>query len=146
MSVNTFSKRTEIDLRSIQLRSILVWTAPYGSAMDPLFPCKMKYLPPIRLLSVTLIARGGGRESQNNACSQNNNLAQLEIVNVCYLLFYIVYSRFNTAYAESYFLLYVFVFVCFRVPKLVEFFRSPYRYSVSFPVTPFARGALVSIY
>ena len=28
MSVNTFSKRTEIDLRSIQLRSILVWTAP----------------------------------------------------------------------------------------------------------------------
>ena len=28
MSVNTFSKRTEADLRSIQLRSILVWTAP----------------------------------------------------------------------------------------------------------------------
>ena len=28
MSVNTFSKRTEIDLRSIQLRSILVWMAP----------------------------------------------------------------------------------------------------------------------
>ena len=36
MSVNTFSKRTEIDLRSIQLRAILVWMAPncaviYGS-------------------------------------------------------------------------------------------------------------------
>ena len=31
MSVNTFSKRTEIDLRSIQLRSILVWTAPKSS-------------------------------------------------------------------------------------------------------------------
>ena len=28
MSVNTFSKRTEIDLRSIQLRSILVRIAP----------------------------------------------------------------------------------------------------------------------
>ena len=28
MSMNTFSKRTEIDLRSIQLRSILVWKAP----------------------------------------------------------------------------------------------------------------------
>ena len=27
--MNTFSKRTEIDLRSIQLRSILVWMAPY---------------------------------------------------------------------------------------------------------------------
>ena len=31
MSGNTFSKRTEIDLRSIQLRSILVWTAPKSS-------------------------------------------------------------------------------------------------------------------
>ena len=28
MSVNTFSKQTEIILRSIRLRSILVWTAP----------------------------------------------------------------------------------------------------------------------
>ena len=33
MSVNTFSKRTEIDLRSIQLRSILVWMAPYKPCM-----------------------------------------------------------------------------------------------------------------
>ena len=35
MSVNTFSKRTEIDLRSIQLRSILVWTAPNLIANQP---------------------------------------------------------------------------------------------------------------
>ena len=43
MSVNTFSKRTEIDLRSIQLRSILVWMAPI-SAVQKHFYASFLYL------------------------------------------------------------------------------------------------------
>ena len=43
MSVNTFSKRTEIDLRSIQLRSILVWPIQPQSLLEECHGKTLKY-------------------------------------------------------------------------------------------------------